>query len=275
MKTEPNSSRGIQRWYLTWRGRISGKWIGGLAVVGFLVLASAVWLLVGKTDVEETEQPASETAYPSPEWKIEWQTPLDRTAASDGLLLEASLAAVADAARSKAVQLDDPAWHSALKKRFFWGDQRKAAENAALRVSRNWEIRLAKGITREQYAKLLDQFGIELAVIMPGNKLTYVRDFSKAKPKISVGAADQEKRSYLTWREGELSGADAELMARAGVDVENRVVLTILPATLEESLARMENIHAGKNSNRVLRTRFGIRPARDMFMFYVMEQDLE
>ncbi len=275
MKTDSNSSPGVRRWYLTWQGRISKKMLGVSALGGLFMSVSVFWLFVAETNIEETKQPAPAEVSVVPAWKLQWKTPLDPSAASDGLSLETSLVAAADAARSKAAQLDDPAWHSALKKRFFWGDQRKAAENAALHLSRNWEIRLAKGITRGQYAKLLDQFGIELAVIMPGNKLTYVRNFSKAKPRISTGAADQEKRCYLTWREGELSGADAELMARAGVAVDNRVVLTILPDTLEESLARMENVHAGKNGNRVLRTRFGIRPAGDMFTIYVMEQDLE
>ncbi len=249
--------------------------LSGLMAGVVLVLASGVWLLVRQSDVEQTEESLTETAQAAPTLKIQWKTPLDRSAELDGPSLEKTLAAVAVAARSKADQLDDPAWHSALKSRFSWGDQRKAAANAALSVSRNWEIRIAKGVTREQYAKLLDQFGIELAVIMPGNKLTYVRDFSKPKPRISSGAADAEKRSYLTWREGELSKADAELMARAGVTVGSRVVLTILPETLEESLARMESVRAGKNGNRVLRTRFGIRPAGDMFTIYVMEQDLE
>ena len=151
-----------------------------------------------------------------------------------------------------------------------WGDLRKAGEKDV--AARNWELRFLKGNTKDKYARQLDFFGIELAVVMPGNKLVYVRKFSKPKPENHTGPADQEKRCYLTWRNGDLSRADVELLSRAGVSPGDRVVLKILPADVEAKLAKLEKDYAGDDAGNVSKTQFGIRAAGDGYEFYVAEQ---
>jgi hypothetical protein len=206
---------------------------------------------------------------PAAELKIEVATPIESAAGSGGPTLSQSLAAVSAAAAAKAAALDDAARFAAP--RDLWGDQRKAAEGGA-NSARCWELRFAKGSTKEKYARQLDFFGIELAVVMPDNKLFYVRDFSKPKPQTSSGAADAEKRWYLTWREGDLIRADVDLLAAAGANTSGRVVLKILPPKVEDKLAELEKASAGDEIGDVAKTRFGIREAGDGYEFYVIEQ---
>ena len=177
-----------------------------------------------------------------------------------------SLAAVAAAAGAKAGLLDDPAWLAAISPR------PPGAINAPATPAnlwRNWELHFNRGTAKEKYARQLDFFGIELAVVMPENKLLYVGKFTQKKPQTRLGPADQERRCYLTWREGDLSRADAELLTRAGISSEDRVVLKILPPKVEAALAALEKAAAGNDLDSVRRTRFGIRAAGDGYEFYV------
>lgn len=146
----------------------------------------------------------------------------------------------------------------------------KAKEEAT--AQRNWEIRFPKGQTVETYAKQLDFFGIELAVVLPEAMLLYVSRLSADKPTTRTGKAADEKRFYLTWRGGELSLADLELLNRAGVESRNRVLLKLLPPELEKKLTELERQAAGPRADRVRKTRFDIRPAEGEYQFVVVEQ---
>ncbi len=146
----------------------------------------------------------------------------------------------------------------------------KAKEEAT--AQRNWEIRFPKGQTVETYAKQLDYFGIELAVVLPEGMLLYVSRLSADKPTTRTGKAADEKRFYLTWRGGELSLADLELLHRAGVEARNRVLLKLLPPELEKKLTELERQAAGPRADRVRKTRFDIRAAEGGYQFAVVEQ---
>ncbi len=254
--------------------RLSRTALGILLGSGLLLLLIIVAWLASRFGRKVQAVAKAARQLPAAELKLDLATPLDRAAdheymvpAAD-LSLQDSLAAVVAGVDAKAKLLDD-AEHFVFKPGD-WGDLRKAAEEHA--SPRNWELGFLKGITKEKYARQLDFFGIELAVVMPGNKLVYVRNFSKSKPQKHTGPADQEKRFYLTWRNGDLSRADAELLERAGVSPGDRVVLKILPANVEAKLAELEKEHAGDDSGDVSKTQFGIRAAGDGYEFYVAEQ---
>ena len=255
------------------RGRASPTTFGVLAGAGVLVvlILGAWWAgwLPG-TGRRQDVSPAVRQP-PAAELNIEVAMPLDAAGGSSGPSLSQSLAALSGAAAAKAGPLDDAARFAALAPRDSWGDHRQAAEGGAS-PARCWEIRFLKGHTKEKYARQLDYFGIELAVVMPDDKLVYVREFSKAKPHIRSGPADAEKRWYLTWREGDLSRADADLLAAAGVSTNERIVLKILPPEVEARLAELERASAGDDIADVGKTRFGIREAADGYEFYVIEQ---
>jgi hypothetical protein len=225
----------------------------------------AAWLgCKGRED--DAARPAPQAA--AAELKFDLAPPPDR--APGDLSLTDSLAAVAAGVDAKAKLLDDTSRFASQGKSGGWGDLREATGGDA--AVRNWELRFLKGTTKDKYALQLDSFGIELAVVMPDNKLVYVRKFSQKKPETYTGPADQEKRCYLAWQRGDLSIADAELLNRAGVSPGDRVVLKILPAEVEATLARLEKEQAGDNPGDVTKTQFGIRPAGGKFEFYVTDQ---
>jgi hypothetical protein len=137
---------------------------------------------------------------------------------------------------------------------------------------RRWEVQFPKDNTLEDYARQLDFFGIELGVLVPGNKVEYAFNMSKAKPDRRVGSSDQEKRYYLSWRRGELEEADRELLGRAGINCQGRVILKFLPPAIEATLAQLEKTRAGDDYQKIRTTRFAIRLDSDAYAFYVIEQ---
>ncbi len=202
---------------------------------------------------------------------IESATPIEPDAALRGVPAADTLAAAADAAW-RAAALDDPQQRATARPERRWGDLRLAAEGAAALAGRHWEVQFPTGTTREKYARQLDLFGIELAVVMPNNQLVYVRDVAKAKPVTRTGPASREQRFYLTWREGELAKTDSDLVARAGIAAGDRPVLMMIPTELEGKLAELEKQAAGSRPEPVRKTLFGIRPEGNGYAFYVIEQ---
>ena len=230
-----------------------------------LLVVLAAWLagwLGGKGPGGNAAKVARQ--LPAADLKTDLASPTERAEPS----LQDSLAAIAAGVDARAKLLDDDARFASKRGR--WGDSREVGEKEA--TARNWEFHFPKGNTKDKYARQLDFFGIELAVVMPDNKLVYVSNFSKPKPETHSGPADQEKRCYLTWQKGDLSRADSELLERAGVSPGDRIVLKILPADLEAKLATLETEHAGDKEGTVVRTQFGIRAAGDGYEFYVAEQ---
>lgn len=140
--------------------------------------------------------------------------------------------------------------------------------------ARRWEITFPKGNTLDAYARQLDFFGIELGVVIPGDKVMYVFHLSKPRPdtRLLAEASSREERFYLSWRDGDLRKADRELLARAGLQIEDEVVLQFLPDAIEARLAAMEREFRGADPKRIGKTRFGVRPVGDKFEFYVIEQ---
>jgi len=202
--------------------------------------------------------------------------PVSDTAAGLGRpSLQNTLSAITATVAARAPLLDDPALVNLMDSPGGpWGDQRRAGlpgpEDA--RPGRNWEIHFVKGNTLESYARQLDFFGIELAVVMPDNKLLYASGFSQPKPQTRTAAADQEKRYYLTWRDTQSQQADRELLARVGIQPQGRIILKILPAAIEGKLADLEKRHVGRQAGSVGKTAFGIRAEGNGYAFFVVEQ---
>jgi hypothetical protein len=190
--------------------------------------------------------------------------------------LEETLAVVADAVGRRAVLLDDPALGEQTTSGRGGGSQGDGRLRGSGRggsgTARHWELRFAKGNTLETYARQLDFFGIELGVLMPENRVLYAYNLSKAKPDQRTGPADEEKRYYLTWRSGQLQQADRELLDRAGVDSQGRIILKFLPPQIEARLASLEKAYAGSEAHEVRKTRFGIRAEGNGYAFFVLDQ---
>lgn len=139
-------------------------------------------------------------------------------------------------------------------------------------ASHNWDLQFPKGDTLESYARQLDFFGIELGLLMPGNKIIYAFSLSRLKPDVRTGPADAEGRFYFSWKRGDLVEADHQLYRFAGVATEGRVILHFLPAEIEGVMAELEKSHAGDQAAAVVSTRFGIRRKHTGFELVVLEQ---
>jgi hypothetical protein len=141
---------------------------------------------------------------------------------------------------------------------------------------RHWEVMFAKN-TLEAYAKQLDFFKIELGVLRPDNKIVYIFNLAKAKPDSRVvdNPAMNEKRYYLTWRTGEMQQADRELLTRAGVDPEDRLILKFLPKEVELQLMGIERAFQNATPKEIRVTRFGVQSDGAGYKFFVIEQALK
>ncbi len=138
---------------------------------------------------------------------------------------------------------------------------------------RNWEVMFSKA-TLNTYAKQLDFFHIELGVLQPDNKIIYAFHLSKSRPETRVvtNPAKNERRYYLTWRNGEMQQADRDLLAKAGIDPGRHLILKFLPKEVELNLMGLERSYRNLTPKDIKKTRFGVLPDGSGFKFYVIEQ---
>lgn len=186
-----------------------------------------------------------------------------------------TLAIIADAVALKTSVLEDPTFLDNLEKGVGGrkGDGRAPGFGSGRPGKpRHWEVRFIRGNTLKTYARQLDYFKIELGVLLPGNKVEYAYNLSKSRPDRRSGPADQEKRYYLTWRQGGLEEADRDLLALAGIRGEDRLILKFIPPELEIALITLERERAGDKLDRIRATTFQIRAERGGYSFYVVDQ---
>jgi hypothetical protein len=148
------------------------------------------------------------------------------------------------------------------------GDALSSGDDPSLR----WSIYFPEGITTEEYAELLDQFGIELGVLQPGGQVLYASQLNEDVPATRTGAAGDEGRMYLSWTRGDLADADRTLLIKADIDPGTLPVLHFLPAELEVTLSSVERESGGLRSAQIARTQFGLRRVNGTWQFFVLEQ---
>ena len=264
---------------VSWYDRASSLLLSLLIMLGvvvfvlfFIWLSGRIFISRAAVPVQLTELGNSDSALGA---GVELEPSTDEELGPDSELNAPmpaeTLASIADAVGSQVAVLDDPRLNGQEQ----WGgrgDGRLAGRGTGSGVARRWELRFIEGNTLETYARQLDFFAVELAVLMPGNKVVYAYHLTKAKPDTRTGPADAEKRYYLTWRRGELQAADRALLDRAGVQCDGRIILKFLPAKVEARLADLEKSHAERKADNVSQTRFGIRAVGDRYEFFVLEQ---
>ncbi len=200
--------------------------------------------------------------------------------------VEDSLSVLDNAVASRAAELDDPSLIEPTRHGSFgsgggiyggFGDGRGMGHGPGKPgFPRHWEVMFSKS-TLELYARQLESFGIELGVLQPDNKIIYVFHLTKRKPDTRTvsNPSVNEKRYYLTWRTGEMQQADRELLARAGVDPEDRLILKFLPKETELALIGLERGYRGTDPRKIAKTRFGVRPLGDKYEFFIIEQAIK
>lgn len=246
----------------------------GLCVVGLFV----IWLTgrgqSAQTAVPVVLQPIGEGGMPSgSDLEINTENPGQQEELEQPLLRDA-LASVSDIVAARLADLDNPLISDpdSVEASGAKGAPVRGQGTGGNGIRRRWEIFFDRGHTIETYARQLDFFGIELGILLPGNQVQYVSGFSQPRPRVRVGPADAEKRFYLTWQRGDLQQADRELLARAGIDPGNRLILKFLPPEVEAKLAALERAYASGRADQISSTRFGIRREGNGFAFYVISQ---
>ncbi len=113
-----------------------------------------------------------------------------------------------------------------------------------------------------------------MGILQPDNKIIYAYNLAKPKPdsRVVSNPALNEKRYYLTWRTGEMQQADRDLLAKAGVEVGDRLILKFLPKEVELELMGLEKAFNNLTPKEIKKTRFGVMPDGGGFKFYVLEQ---
>jgi hypothetical protein len=155
------------------------------------------------------------------------------------------------------------------------GDRRSPGTGGSDIVPRwqRWEIRFAS-TSPDGYARQLDHFGIELAAVGGSATIDYAHNLGQPVPQRRSGRGDEEKRLYMTWRSGRLQDIDRELLDRAGVATQGRLVVQFYPPQVEQTLARLERERAGRRSLKEIRkTVFGVRSGGRGYDFYVIDQE--
>lgn len=180
---------------------------------------------------------------------------------------EAGLVPLSAAVAARGPRYDDP-----LLDRYRDPAGTGDAASAEIPRAKRWQVSYADGINEVAYAQQLDFLGIELGALMGEGKIAYASAFADPKPKTREGAVSAEQRLYMSWNRGDLLEADRTLLARAGVDAADRIVLHFYSDETLEKLAKLEESHAGREPVAIAWTRFGVRPAGDSFEIYVIEQ---
>lgn len=139
-----------------------------------------------------------------------------------------------------------------------------------------WELKFAAK-NLGTYSSQLDYFKIELAAAGGGVKqVDYASGFSGAPVKRSADG-DQEKRLYFVWRKsGPLLQYDRQLLVRAGISTDGRVMMKFIPKPLEDQLAIIELKYAKEKGvdtvKKIAKTIFESRPTVTGYEFVVIDQ---
>ena len=197
---------------------------------------------------------------------------------------EVTLAAIANAVSTKVAVLDDPSLSDPTGKGRGDGGRgigdgpgRGIGPGPGIGIVRPPEFIMPEGLSLDAYARVLDGLDIELGVVLPGNKVQYVKNLSSSSPITRIGPADRDLRYHLAWRSGELQQADRDLFGRAGIDPGNRTILQFLTPQREDNLVAMAKKHAKEKHdvelNKIRKTRYGVKLAQaGRWEFYVIDQ---
>ena len=140
-----------------------------------------------------------------------------------------------------------------------------------------WEIRFATtGV--DAYARQLDFFKIELGAAGGGSPVVeYASNLAAARPTVRTGKPEDEDRLYMTYRnmDSQLAAFDRQLLSKAGIKTDRRLVLQFYSKELERQLMTLEAstpAAQGRKPQEYQKTIFGVRTARSGFEFYVVDQ---
>ncbi len=144
---------------------------------------------------------------------------------------------------------------------------------AGIPREQRWFVRFGDEADLDEYAKQLDFFKIELGALLPG-ELVYMSQLSKPPATLRrVQTGQDEARLYMTWQGGQRRFADAQLFARAGLNVPAEApMFHFYPPDVEAKLAQLEKGFRGRPVEQIKRTYFAVTRAGSGYQFEVVRQ---
>ena len=155
----------------------------------------------------------------------------------------------------------------------FLADARAPRPRTVIPPEQRWRIEFPAGLTAVPYADQLDAIGMELAVIYPDGKITYVTGLSGETPQKRHGDIRGESRIYFTWTRGDLEELDRLLLSNVDVDIGDGVVVHFLSEELEKTMRRAEQTFKKQPVERILETVFKVRKTFRGYELYVVRQE--
>ncbi len=144
--------------------------------------------------------------------------------------------------------------------------------DGGVRREDRWSILWKTGSTADEYARQLDYFKVELAVI-EDNHLVYVSNFSAARPTRRIGSGSDDKRLYFLWRGQGRKESDLSLLAKAGLDVGDKVIFQFYSDAVEQALSQLEVKYKGRQPGEIRNTRFDVVGDGGSYKFEVLSQE--
>lgn len=144
--------------------------------------------------------------------------------------------------------------------------------DGGVRREDRWTILFKPGSTADEYARQLDFFGVELAIIEE-NHLVYLSHFSAPTPTKRIGSGSDDNRLYFLWRGQGRKASDLEMLARGGLKVGDAVIFQFYPAAVEQELSQLEVKFKGRQPAEIRSTRFGVVAEGDGYRFEVLSQE--
>jgi hypothetical protein len=144
--------------------------------------------------------------------------------------------------------------------------------DGGVRREDRWSIQYKTGQTPDEYARQLDAFGVELAIIS-GNQLIYASNFSKDRPTTRRGSGADDKRLFFVWRGQGRKASDLALLSKAGLQVGEEVIFQFYPARVESTLEQLEVRYKGRQPAEIRSTRFGVVQVGASYGFEVLAQE--
>lgn len=140
-------------------------------------------------------------------------------------------------------------------------------------AEQRWSIVYKPGQPETEYAPQLDALGVEMAVVVPPDQLTYVSNFSSATPTKRTGASRGDHRLYFLWQGRGRKENDIALLRKAGVEVGDNAVFQFYPQAAEQRLAELEVRFKGRQPAEIRVTRFTVVPSGNSYDFQVAAQE--
>lgn len=137
-----------------------------------------------------------------------------------------------------------------------------------------WFIRWSDQGSIDSYARQLDQFGIQLGVMLPGGEIVICTNLATAKPTVNRHKGKNPRKGwmYFTWAGGGRKVSDQKLLKKAGVDVGQGVILHFYPKQTEIKLLTLEKQYQNRDVKDIRRTYFVVRRAGSQYEFIVARQ---